>query len=105
MTSDLTAYTERTLLVSTAHVTEATRLSLDGLSPDDASVSFMAWEYGWSIPTWQVDDDVAEQEAQDLIPAEVVALLRFARAHGFQWVRFDPDADVLQPFLTFPWEW
>ena len=103
MTPDLAAYTERTLLVSTAHVTEATRLSLDGLSPDDAHVSFMAWEYGWSIPTWQIDDDVAEQESLDLIPAEVLAILRFARAHDFQWVRFDSDADALQPFPTFEW--
>lgn len=103
MTPDLTAYTERTLLVSTAHVTEATRLSLDGLSPDDANVSFMAWEYGWSIPTCQVDDDVAEQESIDIIPAEVLAILRFACSHGFHWVRFDRDADVLPPFQTYDW--
>lgn len=42
------------------------------------------------------------QEINDL-PDELQACLRWSITHGFEWLRFDADGDVIEGLQTFDW--
>lgn len=66
-------------------------------------------EYGlwlWVPPDvdeWLADEWLAEN-ADEPPPDSVVALLRYARACGCDYVRVDRDADTLADLPTFKWD-
>lgn len=62
------------------------------------------FDYGaWMWVPDDVDAHLAEQEPDDTPPDEVVAIYRYARARGCDWVLFDRDARPTPDLPT--WEW
>lgn len=93
------------LVASTAHVSEETRDWLDeqgrlaathkgGRRPWPA-LPIMTGIYGWQF--------YAQEEFDEALPAEVKALMTFARAEGADWVELDADGDMIEGLPT--WEW
>lgn len=81
----------RMLDISTAHVTEETMGWLDtvGVSGVSPLVVYDKSEYGWWVytpPEWE------ETETAD-IPADLLAVLTYAKGKNCAWVMFDCDSD------------
>lgn len=101
------------LVASTAHVSEETRDWLNEQAqlalktgagagaPRFASrdpwpaIPIMGGVYGWQFYAQELFDEA--------LPAEVKALMTFARAHGADWVELDADGDEIEGLPT--WEW
>ena len=80
----------RTMLdLSTSHISHDTA----GFLQYHRASSYQKGDYGWFVATHAMDDD----------PADLVALLAFARAHGFDWIMLDRDGDVIPNLPTFDW--
>lgn len=112
---------EKTLVLSTAHVSPTTAHALNSAdlhgsltvdtrqnlpayyailkAPPPAPPDWapqLAWDHGWS---WWVDG------AADCVdfPPEFAAIFKLAADHGCKWVRFDCDAEIIAGLPT--WEW
>lgn len=83
---------ERGLVLSTAHVSPATGAILDG-----ESLPFTVWrsEFGWNVAT---------AHDRDGLPDDLRAVLGFARARGFDWVRIDCNGPEVEALPRFEWE-
>jgi len=92
-------FVRRLLDLSTAHLPE--RYSEEELRGQPGVVAYDL-PYGWML---KVPADVEEDchEAGEVIAAEVLTVLRFARAHGCDWVLFDADGDVCDQLPTWDW--
>ena len=96
------------LVLSTGHVTEATRRVFDGEavdtveddSPEDETdiglPMFSPVTYGWLM--WRDDDWENERHP------EMVAIIALAKANGCEWIRFDCDEPQLEDLPFFDWE-
>lgn len=59
-------------------------------------------EYGWLL--WVPNDpDDSAQGCDDGPPAEVLAVQRYARGHGCDYVLFDADADTVADLPHWQW--
>jgi hypothetical protein len=89
------AETSRVLVISTAHVTAETGALFD--NTPQWGPACMTWVHGWMV--W------ADTDAEDWSEGapELLHVLRSAHAAGFDWVRFDCDADAVEGLPT--WEW
>ena len=76
---------EKTLVISTGHLSMQSREWMDAPDGARACLSFMAWDYGWAIHTGRVPNPE--------IPADVEACLVAGRRHQCAWVRLDGDAE------------
>lgn len=86
---------ERSLVLSTAHISEATAALLgDHSEAEDFNVVVYAVEYGWLV--WADSADFAGAP-------ELSALLKLAREQGCKWIRFDQDGEVVEGLPTFEW--
>lgn len=102
---------DRTLVLSTAHVSRATADILngdaperDGLKPaiDGHVADWGCW--GWVVYTGgEVVPDIDEDSVLCLMPADMFRVLLFARDHNCQFVRFDCDADTVSGLPTWDW--
>jgi hypothetical protein len=91
--------------ISTAH------LPFRFFDPADSS----AWnnvplhhETGYGVMVWVPDDptdinNLGSEEGDDAVPPEIVALWRYARERGCDYIMLDEDGDVLNDLPT--WEW
>lgn len=91
----------RHLVLSTTHVSLATSELLESWagSPIDCQPLTVAttW-HGWFVATYEV-----EGEAAALIPPELAAIQRFARALDCSFILFDCDGDTVAGLPTFSW--
>lgn len=89
----------RYLDLSTAHLPR--HLAVEGLGEVDGVVAYRL-EYGWlmTVPT-DADAEAAGHDGE--VPAEVLAIQRYARERGCDRVLFDADADTVDGLPT--WEW
>lgn len=78
-------------VISTGHLTAETRTELD---ENNGGCSFMSGPYGWMFYVQQ-DGDF------DNMPGDLAVVMVWARANGWQWVRFDVDADVVPELPYF----
>jgi hypothetical protein len=99
---------DKTLVLSTAHVTPETAAILnEGIESQGPMISghVADWsDYGWVM--WcggETDPKIETEDNEGLLPADVHGALMFARKHGCQYVRFDCDADTVDDLPT--WEW
>lgn len=81
--------------LSTAHLPQELAEDLSGY----AGVTAHELPYGWLlyVPEQQAGGDGAEP------PAEVLAICRFARAHGCAYVLLDRDAETVADLPTWDW--
>lgn len=94
-------------VISTAHVEQAT---MNLLSHDnDFDLKVIPYPEGAiiSIPTCWTDDgdpdEIDPDDADNGLPTELAACLRWAGSHGFYWLRLDSDGDVIEGLRTFDW--
>ena len=84
------------LTLSTAHVTNETRLILDETPIKDWPVFGFNGVFGWVI--------YVHEEQEDLeIPQELWAVFDYARKNGCDYVMFDADADMIDDLPHFEW--
>jgi hypothetical protein len=89
--------TVRSLLdLSTAHLPE--NLGSHGLSGHDGVVAYQL-EYGWLM--WIPADPQAHAGDYPDLPPEVLAIQRYARGLGCDYVLFDADADRVGDLPTW----
>lgn len=94
----------RALVVSTGHVTREEAQEMDacgttGPTPEHGLVVSMTGDYGWLLYTG-ADNDEARRDAMS---DGLRAVYDYARAHGFDFVRFDNDAGTLTGAPTYEW--
>ena len=83
------------LTLSTAHVTNETRLILDETSTKDWPVFGFGGVYGWVI--YAHDENLGE------IPEDLWRVIEYARANGCDYVMFDADADMIEELPHYEW--
>lgn len=91
----------RYCVLSTAHLTVHTASCLDKWAswpPSDRPIDIAASVYGWFVPTRAIDDDRRAQLPQDLL-----RLIAFGRAHGFQFLLFDCDGSDIDGLPLHHW--
>tara|TARA_R110000787_G_scaffold79023_2_gene172645 strand:+ start:3859 stop:4815 length:957 start_codon:yes stop_codon:yes gene_type:complete len=91
----------RYCVLSTAHLTVHTASCLDKWAswpPSDRPIDIAASVYGWFVPTRAIDDDRRAQLPQDLL-----RLIAFGRAHGFQFLLFDCDGSDVDGLPLHHW--
>ena len=88
----------KTLVLTTAHVTEETAQWLDS-DPDQLVVYNKESgedQYGWFIPVY-----MAQEVLEEAIPEELKEIIQFADAHKCTWIMFDRDADEIDELPVF----
>ena len=107
---------QRTLVLSTAHITKATDTAITeeglydlryhgakGKSHDGMpAVLLFPCDRGFYGYTLWVDDAFPAMAISDKHP-DLVAVIAFARKHGCQWVRFDCDEPPIKDLPTYEW--
>lgn len=90
-------------VLSTAHLTKATN-DLLYAGPSAWHPHWFhhcaGYEFGWflSVPTEEF------QQANDpASPADIQAVMTWARKHGFGWIRLDSDGSVTNELPTYDW--
>lgn len=102
---DLKAVTHTMLNISTGMVPKGTGDALGkGSGPlFDALAYVPFFEYGWIVFVPPAAHDGTNEEVEELGHAELGALLRFARQHGFDYLKLDEGGLNLDGFPTFEW--
>lgn len=88
-------------VLTTAHLSTATANSLDEWSTAEASerpINVASTVYGWFVPSRAVDE-----LTQSKLPADLLAAMNFARAHGFDHILFDCDAGSVEALPKHDW--
>ncbi|MEG8221414.1 hypothetical protein OSJ57_12380 [Sphingomonas sp. HH69] len=91
----------RYCVLSTAHLTVHTASCLDKWAswpPSDRPIDIAASVYGWFVPTRAIDHGRRAQLPQDLL-----RLIAFGRAHGFQFLLFDCDGSDVDGLPLHHW--
>ena len=88
----------RFLDLSTQHLPE--HLGSHGLSGQDGVIAYEL-PYGWLM--WVPPDPSAHASDYPDLPPEVLAIQRYARALGCDYVLFDADADQVGDLPTWDW--
>ncbi|MDE8652149.1 hypothetical protein [Novosphingobium album (ex Liu et al. 2023)] len=91
----------RYCVLSTAHLTFQTADCLDKWAswpPSDRPIDIAASVYGWFVPT----RDLLEERRANL-PEDLLGLIAFGRARGFQFVLLDCDADCAEDLPVHDW--
>ena len=93
---------DRTLVLSTAHVSRATADILNGDAPERDGLKPAIDGH---VADWggKVVPDIDEDSVLCLMPADMFRVLLFARDHNCQFVRFDCDADTVSGLPTWDW--
>lgn len=100
---------ERTLVLSTAHVSPGTAAILDNGMNDIPPFGNLEWapsmtrEEGWlfRVPLNMSADDWAFYV--EPYPAELRAALTLARDEGCHWILFDCDGPTVETLTEFEW--
>jgi hypothetical protein len=91
--------------LSTAHIRKET-----GDWIDQNHVYHASHEYGWFV--W-VDEDMCRAEDgsdilqfgdETVVPADLIACMRFAQQHGCTWFVLDCDVNPIPELPTYEWE-
>jgi hypothetical protein len=91
----------RTMLdISTAHVSKSTKEWLEAEAISAAcehasSILIGGTQYGWFF--------YAQEEADQSLPPDLVAIMVHARSLGCEYVLLDADAPVCEPLQVFEW--
>ncbi len=84
---------DRTLVCSTSH------LSMEDVQAlfDETThlVVYEMGQYGYMIWTSSIEEKIHSDNLE--------SLLKLARKHNCEWIRFDRDADVIEGLRTFEW--
>lgn len=88
------------LVISTKHVRKETGTMLDVSDASDVSgfPRFVGC-YGWIVFVSEPGSVITEDGYPDLL-----ACLEWARAQGYDWLRFDGDADTVDALPTYEWD-
>jgi len=93
---------ERTLVLSTSHITEEdSRL----LNPDVGCLAIIDSGYGWfiRIPDKDGFEGLAEQLKENGLSACVFALMQLADSHNCNWLHLDSDGPVIDSLPQHHW--
>lgn len=93
--------TGRYCVLGTGHITLATADLLEHWSSEraqDRLLDIAGCIHGWFVPTREVDP-----ETLALLPADLLAVMQFARGHGFHYVLFDCDAGTVEALAVHSW--
>jgi hypothetical protein len=88
-------------VLTTAHLSTATASLLDEWCSAETSarpLNVASTVYGWFVPAREVDEPT-----QAKLPADLLAAINFARAHGFDHIQFDCDADSVEALPKHDW--
>lgn len=94
----MTLEIDRTLVLSTGHVTEATGKLLDAEAQGGEELSWspqIRWEYGWIF--------YADADPGLGYPEEFAAIFAFAKLHDCKWIRFDCDGPQVEELPFQEW--
>lgn len=91
----------RMLDLSTAHITEETDEWLDEAVTYETYpiIAYQKGDYGWIV---HVPDEWDEEAVKD-IPADLLALLVFAKARRCHWIMLDRDAFAVDELPQYEW--
>jgi hypothetical protein len=90
----------RTILdLSTAHL--PAHLGGRALSGEDGVIAYELEGYGWLM--WVPPDPDGHAADHPALPAQVLAIQRYASERGCDFVLFDRDADILSDLPTWDW--
>jgi hypothetical protein len=95
---------EKTVCLSTAHVTKKTMDTLVAMS-GDASAPFMVCGYEcgvWVLSLAPTDYDADAVFASGL-GGEIFAVMNLVRQHDIYWFRLDADGDKVDELPVFEW--
>ena len=88
----------RVLIVSTAHIRPQDQALLEEQEQSaSALIVYSKAEYGWLI--------LCDKRPLDkhVLSAELIALIRLARAQGCTWLMLDRDGPIYPQLATFDW--
>jgi len=91
----------RYCVLSTAHISATSAAILDlwaGPLSGEAPMTVASTVHGWFVSATPVPASQSEQ-----LPADLRHILDFGRAHGFDFVMLDCDADAIDALTTFSW--
>lgn len=91
----------RYCVLGTAHLTLATADLLDKWSSKHAQhrlLDIAGCIHGWFVPTREID-----RATRRLLPADLLAVMQFARDHGFNHILFDCDAGTVDGLAVHCW--
>lgn len=87
---------DRTLVLSTEHISPATSTWLDTGRTEDTYPGLLADYYaGWIL--W------AEESPHESYPDDLKAIFAFARSHGCNFVRLDQDGPTIEELPYHDW--
>lgn len=98
---EITVEIGRYLVLGTMHVSMKTAATLDEwalLEPASRPLGVASTQYGWFIPTRDV-----EGADRRLIPGELLAAMALGREQGCDYLLFDCDAGAIAALPIFPW--
>ncbi len=95
-----TLETRRFVVISTAHVSEATAKRLNSTPPKHwPCLGGPYGEYGWFLHAHDENAGVGS----DAIPDELFDVMIWARRQRFDYILFDCDADQVAELPAFDW--
>lgn len=92
---------QRTLVVSTSHISQEDATYLEQASTWPLSVVWLNYEYGWIIYLFKKDDYF--QEVTQGAPQSIVSLMRLAIQLNCDWLRIDADGPEVPGLPTYEW--
>lgn len=97
-------YTEKVLVMSTAHITEETDRQLAVAAVEGSALIVRDADPGWVIYCDEAKDKrlLADVRSEGFDP-QLIELWRYAHSIGCSYLRLDPDAPVHEGFPTYEW--
>lgn len=95
---------EKTLVVSTGHITEEDMEKLDGEADDDSHESLLARVYEEGIIVFVgTEEDMAKRAEDRGFGEGLQKVLVLARNKGCHYLRLDCDGPILEGYKTYDW--
>lgn len=87
------------VVVSTAHLTELTAHTLDATPAKEwPCVGGPYGDYGWFVYAHEEND-----QGPDPIPDDLFGVMTCGRKHGFDYILFDCDGDLVEALPSHDW--
>jgi len=96
---------ERSLVVSTAHITKADNIKLEIESSTNSAPSLVVYryEFGFLIYTGSPIDELIDKDVHERYSHALSNLLRLAKRENCQYLKLDCDAQIYPDLEVFNW--
>jgi len=86
-------------VISADHISVETEQMLERVGDNHAYLHVATYEFGWfvTVPSERLEVDADDDE----MPPDLLGLIDWARAQGYDWIRIDASGDTIDGLPTF----